>query len=105
MAAANSVLFSWADIEQRPELKRLQRVLEALPDGDMLDALEARRGHGRDNDPVAAMWRASSPRTSPRNRRCMNCSAIRPCSYSADFRRFPGRARRSRWCRRRTDRR
>ena len=59
MATANSVLFSSADVEQRPEFQRLQRVLEALPDGDMLDALEARRGHGRDDDPVAAMWRAS----------------------------------------------
>ena len=29
-----------------------------MPDGDILDALEERRGHGRDDYPVVAMWRA-----------------------------------------------
>ena len=58
MTSANNLLFSWADVEQRPELQRLQRVLDAMPDGDILDALEERRGHGRDDVPVAAMWRA-----------------------------------------------
>ncbi len=58
MTASNNLPFSWADVEQRPELQRLQRVLDAMPDGDILDALEERRGHGRDDDPVVAMWRA-----------------------------------------------
>ena len=58
MTASNNLLFSWADVEQRPELQRLQLVLDAMPDGDILDALEERRGHGRDDYPVAAMWRA-----------------------------------------------
>ncbi len=58
MTASSNLLFSWADVEQRPELQRPQRVLDAMPDGDILDALEERRGHGRDDDPVVAMWRA-----------------------------------------------
>ncbi len=58
MTASNNLLFSWADVEQRPDLQRLQWVLDAMPDGDILDALEERRGHGRDDDPVTAMWRA-----------------------------------------------
>ena len=58
MTASSNLLFSWADVEQRPELQRLQRVLDTMPDGDILGALEERRGHGRDDDPVVAMWRA-----------------------------------------------
>ena len=58
MTASNNLLFSWADVEQRPELQRLKRVLDAMLDGDILDALEEQRGHGRDDDPVTAMWRA-----------------------------------------------
>ena len=58
MTASSNLLFSWADVERRPELQRLQRVLDTMPDGDILNALEARRGHGRDDDPVVAMWRA-----------------------------------------------
>ena len=58
MTASSNLLFSWADVEQRPELQRLQLVLDTMPDGDILDALEERRGHGRDDDPVVAMWRA-----------------------------------------------
>ena len=28
-----------------------------MPDGDILDAVEERRGHGRDDYPVVSMWR------------------------------------------------
>ncbi len=33
-------------------------MLDNLPDGDLVAALEARRGRGRDEYPVSAMWRA-----------------------------------------------
>ena len=58
MATRQSVLFSWDDVERLPELKRLGFVLDNLPDGDLVAALEARRGRGRDEYPVSAMWRA-----------------------------------------------
>ena len=58
MTASNNLLFSWADVEQRLELQRLKLVLDAMPNGDSLDAHEERRGHGRDDDPMAEMWRA-----------------------------------------------
>ena len=54
----NRPLFSWSDVERRPELERLETVLEALPDEELLRALEQRRGRGRDDYPIRAMWRA-----------------------------------------------
>ena len=58
MVNRNRPLFSWSDVERRPELERLEMVLEALPDEDLLRALEQRRGRGRDDYPIRAMWRA-----------------------------------------------
>ena len=58
MATADSMLFSWNDVERLPDLERLHLALERLPDGDLVSALEARRGKGRDDYPVRAMWRA-----------------------------------------------
>ena len=58
MATAHTVLFSWSDVEQLPELRRLELVLEALPDEELVSSLEATRGRGRDDYPVRAMWRA-----------------------------------------------
>ena len=58
MVNRNRPLFSWSDVERRPELERLEMVLEALPDEDLLRALERRRGRGRDDYPIRAMWRA-----------------------------------------------
>ena len=40
MATRQSVLFSWEDVERLPELKRLSFVLDNLPDGDLVAALE-----------------------------------------------------------------
>ena len=51
-------LFWWSDVERRPELERLEMVLKALPDEELLAALEQRRGRGRDDYPIRAMWRA-----------------------------------------------
>ena len=50
--------FSWSDVEKLPELRRLEGVLKALPDEELLASLEAVRGRGRDHYPVRAMWRA-----------------------------------------------
>lgn len=58
MAASDSMLFSWSDVERLPELRRLDLALDGMPDGDLVAALEARRGKGRDDYPVRAMWRA-----------------------------------------------
>ena len=44
MATASHVLFSWADVEPRPELRRLEPVLDTLPDEELVAAMEAGRG-------------------------------------------------------------
>lgn len=58
MAAANLSLFSWDEVDALPDLHRLALVLEYLPDEAIIKALEARRGKGRNEYPVRAMWRA-----------------------------------------------
>ena len=68
MATDRSMLFSWDDVERLPDLRRLGFVLDNLrrlgfvldnlPDGAVLEALRAKRGRGRDEYPVQAMWRA-----------------------------------------------
>ena len=58
MATQRSLLFSWDDVERLPELRRLGFVLDHLPDGGIVSALEAKRGRGRRDYPVRAMWRA-----------------------------------------------
>ena len=46
-----------SELEQRlPELRRLEFVLDNLPDEELVAALEARRGWGRDEYPVRPMW-------------------------------------------------
>ena len=52
------LLFSWDDVDSLPDLRRLRLVLDYLPDGPVIEALRARRGRGRDDYPVDAMWRA-----------------------------------------------
>ena len=58
MATAEKLPFSWRDVESPPDLERLRLVLETLPDGEIVAALEAGRGRGRNDYPVRAMWRA-----------------------------------------------
>ena len=41
-----------------PDLQRLEFVLQYLPDEELLRALNKKRGRGRDDFPVEAMWRA-----------------------------------------------
>ena len=58
MATPERLPFSWQDVESLPDLERLVLVLDVLPDGEIVAALEAGRGRGRNDYPVRAMWRA-----------------------------------------------
>ena len=51
-------LFSWHEVEATSEIQRLTRLLDALPDAPLLDALQAERRGKRDDYPLAALWRA-----------------------------------------------
>ena len=58
MATAEKPPFSWHSVESLPDLERLRLVLDVLPDEEIVAALEAGRGRGRNDYPVRAMWRA-----------------------------------------------
>ena len=58
MATAEKLPFSWHSVESLPDLERLRLVLETLPDREIVAALEAGRGRGRNDYPVRSMWRA-----------------------------------------------
>lgn len=49
-------LFCWKNVESKSDLGRLQLVLESLPDEALMIKLENRRGKGRDDYPVRAVW-------------------------------------------------
>ena len=49
-------LFSWRSVESRSDLDRLRLVLETLPDEELMKRLEAKRGRGRNDYPVRAIW-------------------------------------------------
>ena len=49
-------LFEWTEIQTLGDLKRLQLVLEGMPDEELMRTLEQQRGKGRDDYPVRAMW-------------------------------------------------
>jgi hypothetical protein len=58
MAGVTNTLFSWDAVEARSDLDRFYLVRDHLPDEAIIAALEARRGQGRDDYPVRAMWNA-----------------------------------------------
>ena len=58
MATAEKPPFSWHSVESLPDLERLRLVLDVLPDEEIVAALEAGRGRGRNDYPVSAMRRA-----------------------------------------------
>ena len=58
MATPEKLPFSWRDVEILPDLECLRLVLDVLPDEEIVSALEAGRGRGRNDYPVRAMWRA-----------------------------------------------
>jgi len=50
-------MFSWErDVENLGDLNRLKRVLDFLPDQNLISTLELERGKGRNDYPVRAMW-------------------------------------------------
>jgi hypothetical protein len=51
-------LFSWQEVEATSEISRLTRLLDVLPDADLLAALEVGRAGKRNDYPLAALWRA-----------------------------------------------
>jgi len=51
-----SPLFAWNCLETSPTLQTLHDLLESLPDQDLLAALRARRGRGRNDYPVSTLW-------------------------------------------------
>ena len=58
MATQNNLPFSWQQVDRLSDLNRLRLVLDSLPDSDIINALSAMRANGRNEYPVAAMWRA-----------------------------------------------
>ena len=52
----NPSLFSWKDVDCASDLDRLRMVLEVIPDEDLMLAMEAARGKGRDDYPIRAVW-------------------------------------------------
>ena len=49
-------IFSWKDVEASGELERLKMVMEAIPDGELMEALEADRKGRRDDYPIRPVW-------------------------------------------------
>ena len=58
MATQTNLPFSWDEVDRISDLNRLELVLDALPDGDIICALGAMRKNGRNEYPVSAMWKA-----------------------------------------------
>ncbi|MDE0291569.1 MAG: transposase [Candidatus Dadabacteria bacterium] len=58
MATPANLPFSWEQVDSLSDLRRLELVLDALPDTDIMRALSAMRRNGRNEYPVAAMWKA-----------------------------------------------
>jgi DDE family transposase/transposase-like protein DUF772 len=50
-------LFAWGELEDHPTLLGIRDFLAAVPDQDLLAGLQAARGKGRDDYPVAVLWR------------------------------------------------
>ena len=51
-------LFTWRDVEATSELDRFLLVKDSLPDTEIVQELKRRRGKGRNDYPVVAMWNA-----------------------------------------------
>jgi hypothetical protein len=53
---AQKKLFGWNEIEELGDLERLRLVLQWLPDEPLMQALEEKRGQGRNEYPVRSIW-------------------------------------------------
>ena len=51
-------LVTWQCLDHLPDLQRLKLVFDSIPDEPLMQLLELRRGRGRDDYPVRAMWNA-----------------------------------------------
>jgi hypothetical protein len=49
-------LFAWDCLEDQPTLATIKRLLESIPDQQLLEGLRRYRGRGRDDYPVAVLW-------------------------------------------------
>lgn len=49
-------LFSWRDLPDLGDLERLKLVFDNLPDEKLMDKLNEKRGNGRNDYPVRAVW-------------------------------------------------
>ncbi len=58
MATQNNLPFSWDEVDKLSDLRRLRLVLDSMPDTDIIKALGEMRANGRNEYPVAAMWKA-----------------------------------------------
>ncbi len=89
---AQPSLFSWDEIETTSDLDRLSLVLSVLPDEKLMSKLEQKRGKGRNDYPVRAMWNsclagivfqhpsvASLRREMQRNAELRQCCGYDPC--------------------------
>lgn len=56
MSTIQQNLFTWQDLDEIGDLRRLQLVLETLEDEQLMRKLEKERGKGRDDYPVRAVW-------------------------------------------------
>ena len=51
-----AAFFAWDAVEARSDLECFYQVRNHLPNRDLIAALEAKRGLGRDDYPVIPMW-------------------------------------------------
>lgn len=49
-------LFAWDCLDDSPDLATVRDLLRALPDYHLLESLRRRRGRGRDDYPITALW-------------------------------------------------
>ncbi len=49
-------LFPWDHLESSPSLKTIRNFLETIPDANLIKALEANRGRGRNDYPISILW-------------------------------------------------
>jgi hypothetical protein len=49
-------LFAWNRLDDSPDLKTIRDLFKALPDGQLLEALQAHRGKGRNDCPIRVLW-------------------------------------------------
>ncbi len=49
-------LFGWQEIEELGDLQRLLLVVNHIPDEELMEKLEQKRGKGRDDYPIRAVW-------------------------------------------------